>query len=121
MIPAFGRESLADVRTLEILGTHDVKLTEAEQRATGMGAYRCGPPFRRTVAETPHHRNGPGHGGRCAGLADHDVRYRNQRTLGEDPELRHFSYASAINIRGQVTGYFFLPDTDRLHAFFWSP
>jgi len=37
--PSFGRESLADVRTLEILETHDVTLTEAEQRVTGMGAY----------------------------------------------------------------------------------
>ena len=37
--PSFGKETLLDVRTLEILGTQEVELTEAEQQVNGAGAY----------------------------------------------------------------------------------
>lgn len=37
--PSFGKETLLDVRTLEVLGTQQVELTEAEQQITGAGAY----------------------------------------------------------------------------------
>ncbi|MEU1972932.1 hypothetical protein ABZ477_14855 [Microbacterium sp. NPDC019599] len=35
---SFGRESLIDVRSLEPIATHDVTLTEAEQRSPSTGA-----------------------------------------------------------------------------------
>ncbi|MBD3940908.1 hypothetical protein IF188_04220 [Microbacterium sp. NEAU-LLC] len=36
--PSFGRESLVDVRTLEILSTQETELTDAEQQPTGSSA-----------------------------------------------------------------------------------
>ncbi len=35
--PAYGRESIVDVRTLETLASHEVELTEAEQQLSGSG------------------------------------------------------------------------------------
>lgn len=37
--PAFGRESLVDVRTLEVITTGETELTEAEQQMNGSSAY----------------------------------------------------------------------------------
>ncbi|KQV02312.1 hypothetical protein ASC55_08470 [Microbacterium sp. Root322] len=37
--PAFGRESLVDVRTLEVITTDETELTEAEQQMNGSSAY----------------------------------------------------------------------------------
>ncbi|WP_136043091.1 MULTISPECIES: hypothetical protein [unclassified Microbacterium] len=37
--PSFGRESLVDVRTLEVLSTGETELTEAEQQLNGSSAY----------------------------------------------------------------------------------
>lgn len=37
--PAAGRESIVDVRTLEVLATHQTELTEAEQQDGGTGVY----------------------------------------------------------------------------------
>lgn len=37
--PAFGRESLVDVRTLEVITTGETELTEAEQQMNGNSAY----------------------------------------------------------------------------------
>lgn len=39
--PSAGRESIVDVRTLEVLASHEVELTEAEQRTDGTGAYEA--------------------------------------------------------------------------------
>lgn len=37
--PAFGRESLVDLRTLEVITTGETELTEAEQQMNGSSAY----------------------------------------------------------------------------------
>ena len=37
--PAFGRESLVDVRTLEVITTGETEVTEAEQQMNGSSAY----------------------------------------------------------------------------------
>ncbi|PRB14146.1 hypothetical protein [Microbacterium sp. MYb62] len=37
--PSFGRESLVDVRTLEVIATGETELTEAEQQMNGDSAY----------------------------------------------------------------------------------
>lgn len=37
--PSFGRESLVDVRTLEVIATGETALTEAEQQMNGSSAY----------------------------------------------------------------------------------
>lgn len=39
--PSFGQESLVDVRTLETLATHQVELTEAEQRMPGASVHEA--------------------------------------------------------------------------------
>jgi hypothetical protein len=37
--PGYGKESIVDVRTMEVLGTRETELTEAEQRMLGTSAY----------------------------------------------------------------------------------
>jgi hypothetical protein len=39
--PALGRESIVDVRTLELLATHQTALTDAEQQSGATGAYEA--------------------------------------------------------------------------------
>ncbi|MFB7891711.1 hypothetical protein ACFC1I_05900 [Microbacterium sp. NPDC056044] len=37
--PSYGKESIVDVRTLEVRASHDIELTEAEQRMPGTSAF----------------------------------------------------------------------------------
>lgn len=39
--PSIGKESIVDVRTLEVLASHQVELAEAEQQMGGRGAYEA--------------------------------------------------------------------------------
>lgn len=84
--PAFGRESLVDVRTLEVITTGETELTEAEQQMNGSSAYSAA-QLGRGISESAHRRDGTGHGRRLARVAADHVRHRHERDDRHDSGL----------------------------------